>query len=214
MSGSSAVKGQAEIHFVNEGLRGLSAVGSYLNDVARRFGIRIKKRCDDEHYCVARITGGQSVLSQRTEIENHYFGSAGSTAEFRLMCQARIEKEGEVAIMTGEKRSAAAGESKTKDLNEEFKKAFEQMPLEKKIANLVELEAMTLGDTVSYVLNSPFKVFEKMIDTMAVFGFRKEEASKAAKKPNAGQTSGSTRKRKPAAKRGSGRRKAGKPARA
>lgn len=210
MSGSSAVKGQADVHFVNEGLTGLSAVGSYLNDVARRFGVRIKKRCDAEHYCVVRITAGQSVLSHRTEIENKYFGSARNMAEFRLMCQARIEKEGEVAIMTGDKRLAAAAESKKKNLNEEYKKAFEQMPLEKKIANLVDLEAMALGDTVSYVLNSPFKVFEKMVDTMAGFGLRKEEAAKAAERPNAGQTSGAARKRKPAAKKRS--RKTGKPA--
>lgn len=207
MSKSSALIGQADVHFVNEGLTGLAATGSYLNDVARRFGIKIDKRCNAEHCCEARITQGQSLLSGKTEIENEYFGGGGNRAEYRLMCQTRIEKEGEVAIMTSEKKSAAAGKSKTKDLNEEFKKAFEKMPLEKKIANLVDLEAMTLGDTFSYVLNSPFKVFEKMADTMADFGFRKENAQKTASRPDSKPSSGAAAKRKPAAKKRSRSRK-------
>lgn len=198
--------GQADVYFQNEGLQGLAAVGSCLSDVARRFGVKQDKRCGiagADHSCVAKISRGGGILSPRSDIERDYFKAGRNSVEYRLMCQACIIGEGEVVIMTSAKTSAAAGESKKKDLNEAFKKAFEKMPLEKKIANLVDLEAMTLGDTVSYVLNSPFKVFEKVVDAMAEFGFRKEEGAKAAAGPGVPPKSAAAegkRKRTPAKK--------------
>ena len=57
------------------------------------------------------------------------------------------------------------------------------MPLEKKIANLVQLETIALGETVSFIINSPFKIADKVMDVMAEFGFKKEEREKEAARP-------------------------------
>lgn len=38
----------------------------------------------------------------------------------------------------------------------DFKKEFSELPLEKKVANLLEMEMVTLSETVSFVFNSPF----------------------------------------------------------
>jgi hypothetical protein len=57
------------------------------------------------------------------------------------------------------------------------------MPLEKKIANLVQLETIALGETVSFIINSPFKIADKVMDVMAEFGFKKEEQQKEAARP-------------------------------
>ena len=61
------------------------------------------------------------------------------------------------------------------DRSEEYRKEFAEMPLEKKIANLVQLETIALGETVSFIINSPFKIADKVLDVMAEFGFKKEE---------------------------------------
>ena len=57
------------------------------------------------------------------------------------------------------------------------------MPLEKKIASLVELEAIALGETFSFVLNSPYKAVGKVVDVMAEFGFKLDKEDHEAKRP-------------------------------
>ena len=66
---------------------------------------------------------------------------------------------------------------------EEYIKDFAKMPLEKKIANLVKLEAMALGDTLTYIGNAPYVVFDKVLDVMAGFGLKMHEEEKAAMRP-------------------------------
>ena len=58
------------------------------------------------------------------------------------------------------------------------------MPLEKQIASLVQLETIALGETVSFIINSPFKIGEKIMDVMAEFGMKKEEREKEAVRPD------------------------------
>jgi hypothetical protein len=57
------------------------------------------------------------------------------------------------------------------------------LPLEKKVANLMELEVITLSETLSFVINSPFKIFEKAMDVMAEFGLKLDQEAKKAKRP-------------------------------
>ena len=47
----------------------------------------------------------------------------------------------------------------------------------------MQLEAIALGETFAFVINSPFKVFEKIGDVMAEFGFKKEEDQKRRARP-------------------------------
>lgn len=202
---------QAEIIFKNEERQGLGAVGSYLSDVARRFGLRPEFKCDplnSEHCCAVRIERGEEILSARTDVETEYLKTVKNSANTRLMCQARIEKVGEVVIMTNKKKSQPPEDAAKPDLNDEYIKAFGEMPLEKKIANLVNLEAMALGETLTYVINSPFTIFEKIVDVMAEFGFRKESEKKSAARP---KEHGKAKKTKPPAKRTARVRKTGKP---
>ena len=60
---------------------------------------------------------------------------------------------------------------------------FEALPLEKKIARLFKMEAITLGETFSYVVNSPMKVIEKVGDVIAEFGMKIENEAKKATRP-------------------------------
>jgi len=179
---------EAEIKFEREGREGLVAVGTYLIDAAKRFGIHFDELCTPEagtHYCSVVIKSGSDLLSEMTKTETEYFLNHERKTNERLACQVKIEKPGEIEIMTKEKVQDPAPEEKAAaaDSSEEYRKAFAEMPLEKKIANLVQLETIALGETFSFILNSPFKIADKVMDVMAEFGFKKEEREKEAARP-------------------------------
>ena len=171
------------IHFVREDLEGTVAVGSYLSDVLKRFGVRCTDDCDraaDTHECEISISSGEDLLSPLTLAETEHFGESGRRANRRLACEAKIIKPGEIAIMTDEKQEIPKADTPKKD---KFQEDFEALPLEKKIASLLRMEVVTLGETVSYVVNSPMKVVEKVGDVIAEFGMKLEREAKKASRP-------------------------------
>ena len=176
------------VRFTREGLSGTVAVGSYLCDVIKRLGIRTDSNCDratESHDCELTINAGSELLSEPTAVEREHFAGQGRTNDHRLACEARIIKPGELEIMTNEKEQTTTDTAAEKDrLQEEF----EALPLEKKIANLVKMEITTLGETVSYVVNSPMKVVEKVGDVIAEFGMKLEREAKKASRPKEAQT--------------------------
>lgn len=175
-----------EIKFEREGLEGIVPVGTYLADAARRLGVRFPEPCvsgSGEHFCAVTITHGGELLSPPTSIETAYFEAHGSHKGQRLADQAKIERPGEISVMTTEKKTEKKDESEVDDKNEQYRKEFSEMPLEKKIASLVHLEAIALGETFSFILNSPYMIIDKAMDVMAEFGFKKEEAARRAGRP-------------------------------
>ena len=178
---------EVEIKFEREKREGVVAVGTYLIDSAKRFGIRFEDVCvpeSDVHYCSVVVTSGSNLLSELTRVETEHFALHGRKKNERLACQVKIENPGEVVVMTEQKaKDPAPKTGATEDKNEQYKKEFTEMPLEKKIANLVQLETIAFGETVSFIINSPFKVADKLMDVMAEFGFKKEEWQKEAARP-------------------------------
>src|SRR5215207_3827026 len=139
---------EVEIKFEREGREGLVAVGTYLGDAAKRFGVRFEDLCSMEtgtHFCAVTILAGGDLLSPETKAESEYFKEHGRTGNERLACQAKIDKPGEVVVMTRENKteeSAAEAGKSTEDLNEQYRKEFAELPLEKNISNLVQLETI------------------------------------------------------------------------
>lgn len=175
-----------EINFEREGRQGLVAVGTYLRDAARRFGISFEDECsqvEGVHFCSVLVNEGSFVLSPLTAAETVYFDEHGQRANERLACQAKIVAEGELVIMTNEETKAEEVADTPGPGSEKYAKDFAELPLEKKIATLVQLEAIALGDTFSFIINSPFKVFEKLGDVMAEFGMKKEQSEKESVRP-------------------------------
>lgn len=169
---------EIEIKFSREGIEGISPVGSTLLSVMRRFGIRQTGECDvelGEHHCLVTVTSGEAVLSPPGSVEEEHFSKHKRRAGERLACQAIVAKPGEITIMTAEKektKKAPAAEDKIVD-------EFAELPLEEKLAKLVKMEAVALSETISFVLDSPFKVFEKIGDMMAEVGMKKDTAPKS-----------------------------------
>jgi ferredoxin len=174
-----------EIKFEREGRDGLVAVGTYLVDAAGRLGIRFDGTCDQqsaEHFCEVRVTNGSDLLTKKTAAEIDHF-SAEKAGSWRLACQTRLEKAGEVTVMTESKTTQASTEETAEDTAGRFRQQFAEMPLERKMAELVQLEAMALGETFSFVINSPFTLFDKVLGVMASFGLGKERSDSEAKRP-------------------------------
>lgn len=178
---------EVEVKFERENREGVVAVGTYVIDAAKRFGIHFEDICvreSAEHHCAVVVKSGIDLLSPLTSAEEEHFKKHTRKTNERLACQAKIEREGEVVIMTEEKVKEAAEEAKSdKDRSEEYRKEFAELPLEKKIANLVQLESIALGETVSFIINSPFKIADKLMDVMAEFGFKKEEKERDEARP-------------------------------
>jgi len=177
---------EVSINFEREKREGIVPVGTYLFDAAGRFGIRIDHDFENEsadHSCSVVVQTGSQLLSPLTKIEREQFARSGRRTNERLACQAKIDKPGEIIIMTDETKKESEEKGETTDANERFRKEFEDMPLEKKIANLLQLEFMAFGETVSFVFNSPYKIFDKMMDVMAEFGLKKDEEAKKAGRP-------------------------------
>ncbi len=180
---------EAHVRFEREDHEGVVPIGTYLIDAARRFGIRFSEKCglvEGEHNCAVEIISGADHLSVRTKAETEYFEKNTGSPLRRLVCQTKIATPGEIVIMTDEKKTTTNGDSEETaeaEKAERYKKEFAEMPLEKKIADLVRFEAMTLSETFSFVMNSPFKVGEKLLDVLAEFGFKKEETERATARP-------------------------------
>lgn len=172
-----------EIRFSRENLEGLVPVGTYLSDAMRRLGVPSDEPCDlatNTHHCVVTVTEGGDLLSPLTSLETKFFEEESAQQGKRLACQAKLERPGEIELMTEEKKV----EEKTPEVeSDEYRKQFTELPLEKKIADLVRLEAITLGEAVSFIVNSPYKIFEKIGDVMAEFGMKLESQAKQAKRP-------------------------------
>jgi ferredoxin len=181
---------QAIINFENEKSEGLVAIGTYLLDAAKRLGINLECDCHNEEVetkgsCAVIITRGKAFLSSPTKLELELLSAEARKNGERLACQTKIERSGEITIMSKEKKESdedkKAVEEETK---EEFKKQFEELPLEKKIANLMELEAIALNETFSFVLNSPYAAVGKVMDVLAGFGLKMEKEDQNAKRPD------------------------------
>ncbi len=175
---------EAELKFERENRDGVAVVGSYLIDAARRLGVEVEAECGRLGLCdtcAVKVTGGANCLTDATKAEREQLSEERLKAGDRLSCQAKIAKEGEVAIRTYEKKK----EEKPKEerAHEEYRKEFEALPLEKKIARLVELEAVALGETLSFVMNSPYTIIGKMMDLMADFGLKLDRETKKAARP-------------------------------
>lgn len=174
---------EAELKFEKEKIDGIAVVGSYLIDSAKRLGIDITDDCGRLGLCdscAVTVKSGAEFLSEPTKAEIEQLTEKRLKKGERLTCQAKISGEGEIVILTHEKKDKRADEEKK---HEEFRKEFDALPLEKKISKLIELEMVTLGETLNFVLNSPYEIGGKVVDFLSGFGFKFEKEAKEAKKP-------------------------------
>lgn len=173
---------EAEIKFEREGVEGIVPVGTYLIDAMKRLGVANFDPCDRAkviHNCLVEVSTGIDLLSDLTVTEAEHFASNGRRTNGRLACETKVTRPGDLIIMTQETKTAEPKNA----VKDKFQAEFEALPLDEKISKLFKMEVVTIGETISYVMDSPMEVFGKIGDVMAGFGRKLEEEAKKATRP-------------------------------
>ena len=166
-----------------EGLDGLIAEGTYLWDAAKRLGVALPAECQGRgecDTCAVIIEQGATLLSSLTEAERERLSPERLAAGERLACQTKVERGGELVLRpVPVTEREETSEEATKDLRKEFR----ELPLQRKLATLVELEAVTMFQTLSTIIEVPFMIGEKVMGAMAVWGRKLNERDRSAHRP-------------------------------
>jgi ferredoxin len=172
-----------DIKFEPDGHSGIIAEGTYLWDAAKRLGVRLPAECEGRgecDTCAVIVEAGATLLSSLTEAERTRLSPERLAAGERLACQVKVEHAGELTLRPVPVTERA---ETTEEAVKDFRKEFKEMPLDRKMATLAELEAVTMFQTLSTVMNLPFTIGEKVMDFMAGWGRAKTRQEREARRP-------------------------------
>lgn len=166
-----------------KGHDGIVAEGAYLWDVAKRLGVRLPAECDGRgecDTCAVVVEEGATLLSGLTAAERERLSPERLAAGERLACQARVERGGDLALRpVPVTERQPTEEEQVKD----FRKEFVEMPLQKKLTTLVELEAVTAWQTLGAVAELPYTIFEKGLDLLGRRGHSLHRRERERRRP-------------------------------
>src|ERR1043165_126242 len=172
-----------DIKFQPDGQNGLVAEGTYLWDAAKRLGVRLPAECNGRgecDTCACIVEEGATLLSSLTEAERTRLSPERLAAGERLACQAKIERGGEVVLRPVPVTERA---ETTDETAKDLKKEFRDLPLSRKLAPLVELEAVTLFQTLETIIDVPFALGGKVMDVMAGWGRNMDKRDHQLRRP-------------------------------
>jgi len=154
------------ITFEPSGISGVVAAGTYLIDAAKRLGAPLGTGCmrgkGDCATCLVHVSVGADLLSTPGAVEQTFLGKEQLDQGFRLACQAKIEGLGEVVV-----RSTARKPKETPvDRDAELRKEFGELPLQKKIATLLQLEAITMNEAFNAAIEKPLEFGGRALDRL------------------------------------------------
>lgn len=158
---------------------GLVAAGTCLLDAAKRHGIALPTECDGRgecDTCAVVVELGASLLSPLTEAERLRLTPERIEAGERLACQAKAVRGGDLALRPV---PAAERAETTEETARGFKEEFKRLPLRKKVATLVGLEAEVAYETLVRAVDLPFEIMGKGLDLLAGRGRRLSQAERA-----------------------------------
>jgi ferredoxin len=162
---------------------GVVAEGTYLWAAVKRIGVRLPAECEGKGQCdtcAVVVDEGATLLSSLTDAERTILSPERLAAGERLACQAKIERGGDVTLSAVPKTERAeTAEEAAHDLREEFRR----MPLKKKFATLVGIEADMAYETLVRAVDLPFDLFGKGLELLAGRGRRIAQSERAARRP-------------------------------
>ena len=172
-----------DIKIEPDGRSGIIAEGTYLWEAAKRLGARLPAECEGRgecDTCAVIIEEGATLLSSLTEAERARLSPERLAAGERLACQVKVERAGELVLHPVPVTERA---ETTDETVKDFRKEFKEMPLDRKMATLAELEAVTMFQTLGTIMNLPFTIGEKVMDFMAGMGRAKTRQEREARRP-------------------------------
>ena len=151
-----------EIKFQPDGPSGLVAEGTSVWDAGRRLGFQIPADCEgggECDTCAVSIITGATLLSALTAAERRQLSPERLAGGERLACQCKVERGGEVVLrlVSPTERSRTA-EEKTRDLRKEFN----ELPLERKIAMLIQLETIAMSQALDTIAERSASIGKKL----------------------------------------------------
>lgn len=157
------------VTFEPSGISGLVAQGTYLIDAAKRLGAPLGSQCKKGttacEACVVSVKSGNELLSTPSDAEQRLFGTDADSGSLRLLCQTKIEGQGEIVLMSTVYHAAEA--TFTAETQSDIAKKFNQLPLKEKIAALLKFEAITVQEVIDTAIQKPLnagsKVFESFV---------------------------------------------------
>jgi ferredoxin len=166
------------ITFEPSGINGLVAEGTYLIDAARRMGAPLGAGCTagkgECPACVVAVKAGANLLSPPSLAEEQQLGAEHLDQSLRLACQVKIENHGEVVVMTATRPERTT----SVDEGSELTKRFGALPLSKKLATLMQLEAITMSEAFDSAIEKPLafgsKTFDKILGKKKASGAGKQ----------------------------------------
>ncbi len=166
-----------------EGRSGVVAEGTYLWAGVKRIGVRLPAECEGRgecDTCSVVVAEGATLLSGLTDAERKILSPERLAAGERLACQAKIERGGDVVLSPIPKTERAeTTEEAARDLRDEFRR----MPLKKKFATLVGIEADMAYETLVRAVDLPFDLFGKGLELLAGRGRRIAQSERASRRP-------------------------------
>jgi len=172
-----------DIKIEPDGRYGIIAEGTYLWDAAKRLGVRLPAECEGRgecDTCAVVVEQGATLLSTLTEAERVRLSPERLAAGERLACQSKVERGGELVLRpVPATERAETSEETAKDLRKEFR----ELPFQRKLATLVELEAVTVYQALAAIADVPFMIGGKVMDLMAGRGRSLSAVDRAAHRP-------------------------------
>src|SRR5690242_8923432 len=160
------VEVSVSITFEPSGISGVVAQGTYLIDAARRMGVSLGSGCTagkgDCPSCVVSVKTGAELLSTPSAAEEKQLGPEYLGQAYRLACQVKIENPGEVVAMVSTVQPRHAASSAEDEA--ELRKKFAGLPLSKKLATLVQFEALTMSQAFDSAIEKPLAFGSKIFD--------------------------------------------------
>jgi uncharacterized 2Fe-2S/4Fe-4S cluster protein (DUF4445 family) len=155
------------ITFEPSGISGVVAEGTYLIDAARRMGASLGAGCTSGKgecpACVVSIKSGAALLSLPSAAEERELGEEQLDQALRLACQVKIESHGEVVVMVATRPQTRPAAN---DVEADLRKKFGALPLTKKLATLVQLEAITMSEAFDSAIDKPLAFGAKTFDAI------------------------------------------------
>jgi ferredoxin len=169
------------ITFEPSGVTGMVATGTYLIDAAKRLGAPVGAGCmrgkGECSTCVVKVNAGADLLSPPGSIEQTFLSQEQLEESLRLACHVKLEGEGEVVVRV--MRRQAPKPTSTPDA---LAKEFGSLPLQKKIAALLQFEAITASEAFNAAIDKPLAFGAKAFDRFA--GRRGSSATAKENKKN------------------------------
>jgi len=171
------------VEFVPDGRHGVVAEGTYLWDAAKRLGLRLPAECEGRgecDTCSVIVREGATLLSGLTAAERTRLSPERLAAGERLSCQTKVERAGDLVL---EPVLPTVRQETAEEVKQDLRAEFREMPLQQKLATLVELEYIAASQTFKSIADVPVSYFEKGLDYIVNFGRERARRERQARRP-------------------------------